>query len=200
MPVKTVFLIRHGETDYNREGRFQGTLQIPLNQTGHDQAQALGQYLQDESIDAIYTSHLLRAYETAEYVAKVSNLTVRQDPRLAEVNLGKFQGLARNKMAETYPQEFRMYDSGDMSYTPPGGESRRSVQERITSAWLEITEQTYYDTVTIVSHGAALKILLRHMFYRVEDIRLPNTSITTLIRFHNVWEIQSFAEIPHLND
>ncbi len=200
MPIKKVFLIRHGETDYNREGRFQGTLQIPLNQTGHNQAQALGQYLQNQSIDAVYASHLSRAYETAEYIAKVADLSVRQDSRLAEINLGKFQGLHHNTMAEAHPNEYRMYKSGDMSYSPPDGESRRSVQERITTAWLEITAQTDYDTVAIVSHGAALKILLRHMFYRIDDIRLPNTAITTLVRFHDVWEIQSFAETPHLND
>lgn len=200
MSVKKVYLIRHGETDYNRDGRLQGALPVPLNDNGRVQAQALGLHLKRQSIEAIFTSPLSRAQETADLIGQILNASIVADKRLQEINFGQFEGLTHAQIEEEYEDEYRMWNAGDMLYAVPGGESRRSVQSRMTQAWEDITSQNGYDTVAIVSHGAALKILLHHVFYRLPNISLRNTSITTLSRFRHIWEIESFAETPHLND
>lgn len=200
MPVKSVYLIRHGETDFNREGRLQGTMPVPLNENGQLQAQALGLYLKRQPIDVIYTSPLLRARQTADLIGQVVNAPIEDDARLQEINFGQFAGLTYTDIKTQYANEYRMWDSGDMSYTVPAGESRFDVQRRMTRAWGEIATNNGHDRVALVSHGAALKILLKQLFYRLPNKVLVNTSVTTLTRFGQVWEIESFAETPHLND
>lgn len=200
MSVKKVFLIRHGETDYNRDGRLQGAMPVPLNDHGRLQAQALGLHLKRHSIDAIYTSPLPRAYETAELMAQILNVPLLDDTRLQEIGFGQFEGLPYTKIKVQYANEYRMWNSGDMLYAVPGGEARRSVQLRMTEAWDDVTTRNDFETIALVSHGAAIKILLRHMFYRAPSDVVRNTSVTTLSRFHDVWEIESYAQTPHLND
>lgn len=173
---------------------------VPLNDNGRLQAQALGLYLKRLPIDVIYTSPLPRARQTADLIGEVVNVSIEDDARLQEIDFGQFAGLTLNERKNKFPDEHRMWDSGDMSYTVPAGESRFDVQRRITQAWDEITTKNGHDTVALVSHGAALKILLKQLFYRLPNKVLVNTSVTTLTCFGQVWEIESFAETPHLND
>lgn len=200
MTVQRLILVRHGETDYNAQGRIQGSLVVPLNANGKLQAEAAGLYLKRQSIDAIISSSSSRAVETAEIIAKVSGLGVRCDERLVEINLGQFEGLKSEEIEERHPDDYRMWRSGYMDYVAPDGESRRAVQQRMWSAFCEIVEQEDTPTVLIVSHGAAIRILLRYMFHHLPDGNMKNTSITTLSRFHRVWELESFNETPHLTD
>lgn len=200
MSVNKVLLIRHGETDYNRDRRLQGDLPVPLNADGRLQAEALGLYLKQEPTDAIFASPLARAYETAQIVGKSLNLKPQADPRLQEITFGCFQGLTYNQIQNDHKNEYRMWNSGDMTYCVPDGESRRSVQHRMTSAWDELISHPDYQTIAIVSHGAAIKILLRYLFYYLPDKTVHNTSITSLSRYEKVWELESFAETPHLNN
>ena len=200
MSVKKVYLIRHGETDYNRDHRLQGVLPVPLNDKGRLQAEALGQYLKVQKIDAIFSSHLSRAKQTADIVGRALNLSVSEEPLLGEIAFGIFEGLTFSEIQATYPDAYRMWDSGDMSYVVPDGESRQSAQKRMSKAWDDITAMTDYETIVMMTHGSAMKILLRYMYYRIPDKYFENTSITTLIRFQQVWEIESIAETPHLID
>lgn len=200
MTVQKVFLIRHGETDFNRDHRLQGTLPVPLNDKGRLQAEALGLYLKHHSIDALFSSPLNRARQTADLIGQALNLAVQDEPRMGEIAFGKYEGLTLEQRKTQYPDEDRMWKSGDMSYIVPEGESRRSVQKRMAAAWEDLTSNTDYQTIVLVSHGSALKILLRYMYHYLPDKSLNNTSITTLSRFNQIWEIESFAETPHLSE
>ena len=200
MTMQKVFLIRHGETDYNRDHRLQGALPIPLNAKGQSQAKALGLYLKDQGIETIFSSPMIRARQTADIMGQALGVTVCEEPRIQEIAFGQFEGLRSSEIEEKYPDIYRMWQSGDMSYTVPDGESRRSVQQRMTGAWIDIITNTEYEKIALVSHGSALRIIMRYLFHLVPTQTIQNTSITTLSRFHEAWEIESFAETPHLND
>src|SRR3954469_644487 len=96
--MKRILLIRHGQTDWNVEGGWQAHLDEPLNATGIKQAQALAEYLRGRAISAIYSSDLLRARVTAEWIAQAIGLPVKEDQRWRELNLGVFQGLTTSEI------------------------------------------------------------------------------------------------------
>ena len=198
MSANTVYVIRHGETDFNRDGRLQGHMPVPLNQNGQIQAEALGLYLKQHEIDVIYSSPLLRARQTADIISQVTQAAVCDDPRFGEIAFGDFEGLTHSEIEAKFGDEYRMWRTGDMSYTVPNGESRRSVQKRMTDGWAEMIEQSSHKRIAIVSHGSAIRILLRYMFHYLPTKTIENTSLTTISRFERVWEIESFAERPHL--
>lgn len=148
--MTTLLLARHGETDWNRELRIQGSSDIELNELGRRQAQFLARELTDVELDAIYASDLSRALATAAAVASTHGLEVRVDARLRERSFGSWEGLTRE----------------DISAFPPGsrhdGESDDEVRERVLAAVHEIAAAHTGEQVLIVSHGGALNTLWHH--------------------------------------
>ena len=196
--VRKILLIRHGQTDFNRERRLQGGLPVPLNAHGRAQARALAQYLQPLSIDRIHASPLARADETAQIVGAALQRTVHHDPRLREIGFGLFEGLTYAQAKARHPQVHRLWQGGYMRYRVPGGESRRDVQRRMHAAWADAAALPDAAAVALVSHGSAIKLLLAHLYARLPDRHLPNTSITTLERDGEVWHITGYGITPHL--
>ena len=148
--MTTLLLARHGETDWNRELRIQGSSDIELNELGRRQAQSLAQELTDVDLDAIYASDLSRARATAEAVAATHGLEVTLDSRLRERSFGSWEGLTRD----------------DLNAMPPGshhdGETDEEVRERMLAAVQEIAAAHPGEEVLIVSHGGALNTLWHH--------------------------------------
>jgi len=197
MSVKKVLFIRHGQTDFNLEHRLQGALPVPLNECGRSQSRALANTLKTIPIDAIYASPRSRALETAQIIGEVLEQTVREDERLAEIAFGDFEGHTFAEVEARFPIAYRKWDSGYRPYRVPGGESRLDVQRRMQAAWDDITSAADMETVAVVGHSSAMMILLASMFARLPEKAMKNTSITTLERFENIWQIRAFAEMPH---
>jgi broad specificity phosphatase PhoE len=153
----TVLLIRHGRTEWNATGRWQGHTDIPLNERGRQQARALAQRLANWPVEAIYTSDLLRAKETAEIIARPHNLTPIKNANLRERYGGFFQGLAGDEIRTKYREEWEKLIQGDEI---EGVESNTAVQERIWQAFENIASNHRGQTVALVSHGAALGLLI----------------------------------------
>jgi len=147
--MTTLFLARHGETDWNRELRIQGSSDVALNELGLEQAQALAQELADVELDAIYSSDLSRARETAAAVAETKALRVQFDPRLRERSFGSWEGLTRNDI-EQRPGEHH------------DGESDEEVRARVLEAIQAIADAHPGEQVLVVSHGGALNALWHH--------------------------------------
>ena len=198
MPVETAFLIRHGETDFNRQRRLQGAMGVPLNETGREQARLLAAHLGGARLDIIYASPISRAEETAAIIAAELDLPLQEDSRLREIAFGDFEGLTFAEVKARYPAAARKWESGYLSYRVPGGESRDDVSRRMRQAWDEIVSADH-ENVALVSHGSALMMFLGSLFAVLPGKGLPNTSITTLRRRDEIWEIDGFAELPHLN-
>jgi len=148
--MTTLLLARHGETDWNRELRIQGSSDIGLNELGRKQAHALAQELEAVELDAIYASDLSRARATAEAVAASHGLEVRLDPRLRERAFGSWEGLTREDVA-AFPDGSR-HD----------GESDEEVRDRVLEAVRSIAAAHPGEQVLIVSHGGALNTLWHH--------------------------------------
>ena len=199
LSVQRIFIVRHGETAYNRARRFQGFLPIPLNETGRDQAQRLGSYLQQTQIDCVYTSDLTRCTETAELVCGDRSIDIIHDERLREHNLGQFQGLTRDQIADLYPLEFMRWRSND-AYVVPGGESRVMLRKRVITAWQDIISTCSGEQIMLVSHGGSIRQLLTAVFGDevLASTRITNTSLTIIARTDDSWAMEKLATTPHL--
>ena len=166
-----IFFIRHGLTDWNAMRRFQGTCDIPLNETGIRQAQAAAERCKQLRIERVYHSCLQRAAKTAEIVAEGSGAPLIPCPGFNEVCMGRFQGLTLPEAQEKYPAESAAYFGDQMHVAPPEGESMLDLQVRALHA-LETVEKDAEgcQRIAIVSHGALLKVLMSKI------IELPITS------------------------
>ena len=199
--MKRVLLIRHGQTDWNFEGRWQGHEDIPLNQAGLEQARALAEHLRGRSLAAIYSSDLMRAQATAEIVAGMLGLTVQLDRRLREMNLGAFQGLTIQEINTRYPRESEAMHLDYMGYILPKGESRGAMQRRSYEALMEFVEKQADDSeIALVTHGGTIRVLLLKLFGadRLGQKSLHNTSITLLETHGSDWRLVELAVTPHL--
>lgn len=171
-----LILLRHGETEWNLEGRVQGHLDSPLTQKGLAGAYAAAQALAGKEICEIYSSDLGRAWETAEIVGAHLNLHVQADTRLRETNLSSWQG----KTSKELPESERAAESTDPSWAPEGGESRLQVAERMTDFAQEMSGKQ--GTILAVTHGNSSRILVTSCLGIEESLLnvMTNTSWATL--------------------
>jgi broad specificity phosphatase PhoE len=144
--VTELLLVRHGETNWNAELRVQGHADPPLNDRGRDQARELVASLRDENIEAIYSSDLARARETAEIMGGVLSLEVHLDPRLREFDTGNWTGLTRDEIRARFPDDDR-HD----------GETRDELVARVGDALAAICERHAGERVLVVTHGGPLR-------------------------------------------
>lgn len=152
------YIMRHGETDYNRNGRYQGQSDIPLNDEGRRQSQALGVRMRALPLDIIYTSDLSRAQETARSIA--FGRTVALDPRLREVHVGRVQGMTNEEIARAEPAFWAALER-EPDRTPfPGGENAYDVQARALEAFQAIRQRYPEGKVAVVTHGGLIKMVV----------------------------------------
>jgi len=154
-----LLLARHGETEWNRTGRFQGHADPPLSEIGREQAVALAESLAGDGIRAIHTSDLLRASETARVVATRLGLPVVEDAGLREIDVGSWSGLTRDEIAARDPDGFKRWLRGEIGHD---GETREQLTERVVAAVERIAHAHAGETVLVVTHGGAIRALRRH--------------------------------------
>ena len=173
----TIFLVRHGETEWNRIGRWQGRTDIPLSEVGRAQALALAARLRDRGISQIYASDLSRARETAEIVAQALGvMRVECDPRLRERGFGCFEGLTREECAERHAEAWKRY-LADHRNTPADAEPQGEVVARVAAALTRVAESAdRTGHVLVVSHGAAIRSFV-HTVTGTSPPPLANTAL-----------------------
>lgn len=155
--MTTIYLARHGESDWNAANRFQGHSDRPLTDLGRQQAQALGELVAAENVEAIYSSPLKRALETARIVAVRSGLEVVEDEDLREVDTGSWSGLSRAEVQERFPEGFDRWTSGGAGWED--GESYEEMAERVLAAVNRIAAAHPGGRVLIVSHGGPIRAI-----------------------------------------
>jgi broad specificity phosphatase PhoE len=161
--VTTIYLLRHGETDWNAAGRCQGTSDIPMNAAGYTQVEALGRALAHVELDAAYTSPLIRTRETARVVLGARTIPVVAAPDLVELSYGDLQGTH----SSTWDAEMRdAWDSDPWSVTFPNGESLAMVHARAVPALNRIVNAHAGQTVLVSSHGHLNRVLALHVHKR----------------------------------
>ncbi len=152
--MATIVLARHGETDWNRDGRWQGHADPPLNDDGRRQAKELAGEV--DAVDAVYSSDLARAKETAEIVAERLGLPVETDPRLREVDLGDWSGLRTVEIEERFPEGHRRWVAYE-SHGWSDGESYGEMGERVLQALREIAARHPDGRVLVITHGGPIR-------------------------------------------
>jgi broad specificity phosphatase PhoE len=153
----TVHLARHGESDWNATGRWQGHADRPLTELGRRQAAELAKRLAGVRLDAVYSSDLRRARETAEPVAERHGLEVRALPALREVDVGAWSGLSRPEVERRYPEAFARWRRGGQGWKD--GETYEEMTERVVDAVLEIGAAHPDGEVLVVAHGGPIRAL-----------------------------------------
>ena len=152
--MTTIYLVRHGATDWNIDKRAQGTADIPLNEKGEMQALHTAEELAKTPVDAVYTSDLQRACYTAEAIARVHGLEIIKEPRFREIDQGEWTGLTVDEIRAKWPDRWgpaRHYSER------PGGESPQQVRARALAALRDVVEKHPDDHVVIVSHGGTIR-------------------------------------------
>jgi 2,3-bisphosphoglycerate-dependent phosphoglycerate mutase len=179
-----VFVARHGETDWNRDGRWQGQGGPGLNDTGRIQARALAMRLSALRVDALSSSDLARASETAEIAATTTGLTPVLDSGLREVDVGDWRGLTRDDVAKRDPDGYRRWLEGEAGWA--GGETYAEMHARVIAAVERIVAASAVGRIAVISHGGGVRALAAHAVglpkhdrLRIEGAR--NCSLTTLL-------------------
>lgn len=200
-----IFLIRHGETHWNSEGRIQGHLDSPLTGTGLAQAKALATRLKSQSFSAIYSSDLGRAYQTAQCLAEPHQLEIQTDSRLRERHLGIFQGLLKQELQLKFPDEFHHYHTHHADHAILDGESPRQFSDRCIKCFEELSDKHPDQRLLVVAHGGVLNNLLKHTLgITLEAPRhflSINTAINIFSHHHNSsWMLETWGDVNHLQN
>ncbi|MCU0721877.1 MAG: histidine phosphatase family protein [Pirellula sp.] len=194
-----IYVIRHGESLFNRENRIQGQTDVALSPFGEQQALAIADYFKPGDLDAIISSPLQRAYHTARPLAERLNLEIQTLDDLKEIHAGIFSGLLWSEIENQYPQYSAGWNNMEYDFMIPNGESRRQLQERGVRALEHITTLPL-ESVAVVAHGgvlcAALKGLLR-VPPETNPFSLFNASISRLA-WDGKWTLLTLNQMEHL--
>jgi 2,3-bisphosphoglycerate-dependent phosphoglycerate mutase len=176
--VTTIHLARHGETDWNRDLRWQGHADPPLNDVGREQARVLAESLAATGLTAVYSSDLRRAFDTAGIVAARLGLPVTVDPRLREIDVGSWEGFTLAEIADASPEAVVRWEQHG-EHTWEGGETHDQMFARVRAAVRAIAERHDGEEVLVVAHGGpirALKALAAGLDYPRDRRSVPRTA------------------------
>ncbi len=204
----TMIAVRHGETVWNTEKRYQGQLDSELTRIGKMQSEAVAIALAEQSplwdgdFTALYSSDLGRAVNTARYIEQMLDIPLQQDPRLREIRLGTLQGQTRDAIRNEQPEMRKNLDRWD--YAPPQGESKVERYLRTTACMLDLFERHQGETFIVVTHGGVLDGFLRYALrIPLSDNRrfsIFNGSINVISRIDGNMKLESWGIVHHLKD
>lgn len=183
-PVTRIYLIRHGETDWNRVGLYQGTTDVPLNHRGREQARVVARSLACVRFAAVYTSPLGRARETADVIMGGREMSVIVLPELREICYGLWQGKSFQWLQRTWPAFAHRWRSEPWTVRFPGGETLAELRARVSGVLRRILAVHPGETVLVCGHGHVNRLLLMELAHRPPDdfwkIEQPNGGCTVV--------------------
>ncbi|MFQ5593227.1 MAG: histidine phosphatase family protein [Anaerolineae bacterium] len=202
--MKRLILVRHGETEWNRTGRYQGFAVTPLNERGRWQAERVARRLAGWEIDAIYASDLPRAFQTAEPIARRLGLPINTTVALREVDVGEWEGLTVPEIQVEHAENWDACLVDPIGARRKGGESFAELADRVEKAFQQWQVLHAGEIVLAVTHGGPIQVLvctilgLPLRFRR--RLRIGNTSITTLAHHDGQWYLETLNDTAHLED
>ena len=201
-----IYFVRHGQTVWNVEKRFQGLSDSPLTELGITQAKLLGEKLKDIKFDKFYSTSLKRAYDTANYIKGNRKQKVEIFDDFVEISMGDMEGIKQEDFKKLYPEQVKNFFFNQLEYDPSsfGGESFLEVRERVIrglNKFIELNKN--YERVLVVSHGATLKTLLHYISGKdistLSDEAIPKNTSYTIVKYENgKFEIIDFSNTSHL--
>ena len=205
MQATRIIAVRHGETAWNVDARIQGQLDIALNENGRCQAQRLARSLAArEPMAAIYSSDLLRAWDTAESIAQAAGLVLVTETGLRERSFGRFEGKTFVEIEASWPADTARWRTRDPDWAPPGGESLATVRERVLQTTHLLAARHTGEQIVLVAHGGVLDALYRAATRLSIDAprtwTLGNASINRLLWTPQGLTLVGWADTAHLDD
>jgi alpha-ribazole phosphatase len=182
-----LYLVRHGETESNRERKYTGWTESPLSEQGILQAERAAQYLADKNIDALYCSDLDRALQTARIIGSASGLQPRVTSKLREIHFGRWEGMTFNEIQASWGDRINHWLDDPFRRSAPEGETLEKVCRRMQT-FLDTVSRSYPDgnRVVAVSHGGSIRALLSHVMgldpKKFWDLKIDNASVS-LVKF-----------------
>ncbi len=153
------YFVRHGETEWNAEGRLCGRTDVPLSEVGRRQAQLLAKRLQSLPVEALYSSPLQRALETANIIGVAIRLDPMPDPRLMELSYGTWEGSTSAECRRTDPENYRAWEMDPAAVAPPGGESGEQLVGRVRPFLADLAQKHPTGNVVVVCHRTVCRLL-----------------------------------------
>ena len=197
-----IIFVRHGQTLWNLEMKYQGHTDIALSYLGIEQAKRVADRLMIEEFSAVYSSDLVRAYDTANIIAAKKNLTVKQDVNLREICFGEWEGMTYTEINDKWPNALNQFFSDTTKITIPNGESFTDLKKRSDIAINKILENHKKETVVVVSHGATIRAMICSALNLPLDyvwrIRQDNTAVNMVEYHKNNNVVTLLNDIHHL--
>jgi probable phosphoglycerate mutase len=198
-----IFAIRHGETEWNLEGREMGHLDSPLTQRGLTQVDALAQRMASLSLDLVYSSDLERALRSAEIIANACGLPLESEPRLRERCMGIFEGLTLDEIRLKFPGERTAFENDRFNYLIPNGESGLQRTERSIRVFSEIAKRHPFSRVAVVTHAGLLGGFCKHVLGVDPSLHggyvADHASMSVFEYRIGGWKLQTWNDVSHLD-
>jgi len=199
-----LFLLRHGRTQWNKEGIFRGRADIPLDEVGRKEAELLGKRLKDVPIKAIFSSPLKRAQETASIIASFTKSPVFVREELIDISFGSWEGLSVEEVRLRFPDLYEKWLNAPHELSFPQGESLKVVEERAFNFIEDLKSNHQKDTIALVTHRVVLKVLISKLlglnlkaFWRIEQ----GTSALNEFEWKNgMWVIKTINDTCHTRE
>ncbi len=205
--MSTWYLVRHGETEWNRTGRMQGHTGVPLSAEGRRQASLLGERLRSVEFAAVYCSDLPRAAETARIIAAGRDLAIRDESDLREFSYGEWEGLTLEEVETRYPGALaeRIEAGGNLGWTAPGGESAVDAIRRVRRFTMRASESLAAgENILVVAHGGSLRALAVCLLDLADSdfwkFRVDNTAVAIVADHGGSRVLESWNDTSHLAD
>ncbi len=201
--VTRLLLVRHSETQWNREGRYQGQQDSPVTPEGLAQAEAVAGRLRNVRVDALYASDLGRCITTARAIERATGVPLRVEERLRERNHGLFEGLTKAEVKQRYPDAYAEYRGPYGSdYVLPGGESRRQVYDRAVAVMQDLAEGHRGEQIAVVGHAGFFYVFFNFVMHVPIDVRnvftIRNCSLSMVSLDGTRWRVETLGDVCHL--
>jgi probable phosphoglycerate mutase len=199
------YLLRHGETEWNAQNRFCGRTDVPLSEAGRRQAKSLAERLKAFPFEALYSSPLKRAFETARLISESVGLQPIPDQRLVELDYGRWEGKTLAEIRENDPKTFSAWDADPAHVAPPGGESGLEAQQRIVSFLDFLAAKHPQGQVLVALHKTVCRLAICHVLgmspseYRRRLI-LNNAALSIIQSQSYGWQLITFNDTSHLSE
>lgn len=199
-----IILVRHGETTWNIEGRYQGQEDTPLSQRGLQQGQLMAEALKNIPVDLCISSPLQRSYQTCKFCADLHQLPVATDVRLTEINHGLWEGVLAADIAKQYPEEFALWHTQPHLVQMPGagGETLEDVRRRVREAFDEYAQKYDGKTMLVAAHDAVNKAIICDLLglgmEHFWQIKQDNTCINVLEYNNGTWRLVLLNSVNHM--
>ena len=197
------YLLRHGETKWNAENRICGRSDVPLSEAGRRQAKRLAERLRPISFEALYSSPLKRAVDTARFISERIGLEPVVDDRLVELDYGQWEGKTLEEIRKNDPKTLRAWEADPGRVAPPGGESGLEVQQRVVSFLNSLAAKHRKGQVAVVFHKTVCRLAICHVLgVSASDYRrrliMENAALSIIQARQDGWQLITYNDISHL--